>query len=292
MNRVSIKAWFALLRAQREVKRLSFGKEAFARRTYSYRFDNFPRRVPKTVWMYWDKGEAAAPDFVRYCIETWRRHNPQWSVVVLDKNAARRHLPDDVMPKDISVQAYSDLLRLRLVHDHGGVWVDASTACLRPLDDWLPMLMQSGFFVFANDQPMRLISSWFIASERKGEAIGIWRQAAEDYWRTATRPDHYFWVHILFGYKVRTDRRLRDAWRRTPKVSADSARILKRLLTQRRYFERAPEDIDLEAIPFLKLSSGGRLESSVVNEAVRTGADIDLRAVIDELADVASIGGN
>lgn len=69
-------------------------------------------------------------------------------------------------------------------------------------------------------------------------------------------------------------------------------RILKRLLTQRRYFERAPEEIDLEAIPFLKLSSGGRLESSVVNEAVRTGADIDLRAVIDELADVASIGGN
>jgi mannosyltransferase OCH1-like enzyme len=42
------------------------------------------------------------------------------------------------------------LARLCLLRTHGGVWVDATVFCRRPLDEWLPEHAASGFFAFAN----------------------------------------------------------------------------------------------------------------------------------------------
>ena len=45
-------------------------------------------RLPRRVWMYWQQGEAAAPDLVRECIASWRSQNPGWEIVVLDGDSA------------------------------------------------------------------------------------------------------------------------------------------------------------------------------------------------------------
>jgi len=40
-------------------------------------------------------------------------------------------------------------VRILLLHEFGGIWVDATLLCNRPLDEWLPSTMTEGFFAFA-----------------------------------------------------------------------------------------------------------------------------------------------
>ena len=47
--------------------------------------------------------------------------------------------------------AESDLLRLYLLNKYGGVWVDSTNLCRRPLNDWLPSAASQGFFAFFPD---------------------------------------------------------------------------------------------------------------------------------------------
>ena len=47
--------------------------------------------------------------------------------------------------------AESDILRLYLLKKYGGVWVDATNLCRRPLDAWLPSAACEGFFAFFPD---------------------------------------------------------------------------------------------------------------------------------------------
>ena len=97
------------------------------KRTSTHHLD--PSDFPKTIWMFWMQGEDNAPELVQQCIRTWRVHNPDWNVVVLDEESMNAHV--DLPPflrsrSDLSTQTISDILRLKLLAEHGGVWVDAT----------------------------------------------------------------------------------------------------------------------------------------------------------------------
>merc|ERR1712232_1418088 len=62
--------------------------------------------------------------------------------------------------------AESYLLRLILLVLYGGVWVDSTMLCRRPLDGWLPEAAPNGFFAFSPEsikENLPVMSS-FIAS--------------------------------------------------------------------------------------------------------------------------------
>lgn len=117
--------------------------------------------------MYWHSGIENAPLLARICIESWRRKNPGWTVRVLD-DAKLGNWVDmkdvrELNPR-ITIQAFSDVLRWRLLAQYGGVWADATLYCNRPLDDWLPKeLRNSAIFMFRSNG-VDLMFSWFIAS--------------------------------------------------------------------------------------------------------------------------------
>lgn len=124
----------------------------------------------RTIWTYWDRGFDAAPDMVRICLQSWRHHNPGWAVEALDHRAlcertGLRHIID-CGRDDLTPQKISAIGRLGLLRNFGGVWVDATTYCARPLDEWLPPNMAGGFFAFRNPGVDRMMSNWFIAAER------------------------------------------------------------------------------------------------------------------------------
>ena len=194
-----------------------------------------PGVIPRIVWIYWDKGEDAAPQLVRDCIASWRAENPGWRVCVLDDAALRNAVDLPELPADIPVQAFSDLLRLRLLKQNGGVWADATAFCLRPLDNWLPVVSQGGFFAFtwtSKDRWFlwpgltREIGSWFLASEKEGVLISEWERAGFDYWTNRQKTDMYFWVHMIFEYLAKTSGSFRKAARAMPKISCFNAHLI------------------------------------------------------------------
>ena len=64
------------------------------------------------------------------------------------------------------LQKLSNTAQPSLLRRYGGVWVDPTVFCLRPLGDWLDDHYRVGFFAFRNPARDRMMSNWFIASER------------------------------------------------------------------------------------------------------------------------------
>lgn len=135
----------------------------------------------------------------------------------LDNQEVRAALNDIDQPPE----ACSDRLRIALLAQHGGVWVDATTYCLRPLDDWLFDVLGPGFFAFDRPGPDRLISSWFLAAEPNNYIIRRWAELTLQYWRNRPQRDDYFWFHHLFGSEYRNDIEFGEIYDRMPKLSAD-----------------------------------------------------------------------
>lgn len=134
---------------------------------------NKGRPVPKKIWSYWHNPDT--PNFIKSCISSWRHYAPDFEITLLDSTTVSKFtgkVPYWVRRR--SPTAISDWVRLKLLHEHGGIWMDASTLLFERLENLLPdmALMGPDPFTFFNrswstdlDRPM--IESWFISSPPK-----------------------------------------------------------------------------------------------------------------------------
>lgn len=107
----------------------------------------------------------------------------------------------------------ADLLRLDLLTKHGGVWADATTFCMQPLDDWLPPNLESGFFAFCRPRPERILSSWFLAGEPGNILVSRLFQFMRDYWdRHPYRGDRDQFFGRALAHVLRSSPRTRAWW--------------------------------------------------------------------------------
>src|SRR5262249_7527187 len=143
--------------------------------------------LPRTIWCLWLQGWANAPDLVKACAASWRRHNPGWDLRLVSADSLEAYLGATARPpmaaRNLPSEALSDVVRIELLHRFGGIWVDSTVYCLRPLDGWLDHAMPSGFFAFNRPMPDVALSSWFLAAERGSHVIDVWRRKAMEYWK-------------------------------------------------------------------------------------------------------------
>lgn len=184
-----------------------------------------PSRLSKTIWLLWLQGWDKAPWLIRQVAESWEINNPDWSVVYLDRDNLRDHAPglDFAFEpgKAISPQALSDIVRLSLLAQHGGVWADATLLCMQPLTPWLEAAVApAGVWMYhghGGDMDGRFgPASWFIAAEPGSLIMRRWKQACDEYWRERTHASDYFWLDGLFRTLFRSDPEFRETWRRAP----------------------------------------------------------------------------
>lgn len=104
--------------------------------------------VPKKIFSYWAQGVNQAPDIVQLNWSRWRKLNSDYELILLDRKTAESVIGRFPFSIDLlSHQAFSDLLRIKLLADTGGVWVDASLYPLLPLKQWLgSCISNSSFF--------------------------------------------------------------------------------------------------------------------------------------------------
>ncbi len=103
----------------------------------------------------------------------------------MDKNNLEKYVKIDnniIQNKHITIQALSDIIRVNLLNQHGGIWVDATCYCMKPINSWLNKYMKNGFFAFSNPSRDRLISSWFMASEPNNIITREFAKIVNNYW--------------------------------------------------------------------------------------------------------------
>jgi hypothetical protein len=217
--------------------------------------------VPKIIWSLWLQGWDSASDLVRACATSWSRLNPGWEV----RHLTRAHVDQlfsnaasnaHLLERNIPPEALSDVVRLELLARYGGVWADATTYCLAPLDKWLGPAAASGFFAFDRPGPDRTLSTWFLATTVSSQVILRWRDLTQSYWAAQTERDAYFWLHYLFAKAYETDDEVRRIWDSTPKISADGPHSF--VPYQETLFgpvtDRALSIVELAPFPLLKLT--------------------------------------
>jgi hypothetical protein len=209
----------------------------------------------KIIWISWLQGWQSAPPLVLKCLASWQQLNPGWQVraCAIEDFRVLLDLPD-LSGKIITAASFSDLVRVQLLHEYGGVWVDATLLCRRPLDDWLPALLEEGFFAFERPAPDRPLASWFLAAESGHPLLAQWCQASQLYWRLRLKSNDYFWFHHLFAELCASDARFRDRWARVPKLSGAERPHRAQLLGLDSEDPAAFRQLQEEQCPVLKLS--------------------------------------
>lgn len=225
--------------------------------------------LSRKIWLLWLQGEAQAPDMIRTCINSWRTRNPGWDVEVIDEArlAGLIDLPD--FPAHVAPNHKANVIRLRLLARYGGVWVDATTACQRPLDEWIDTAAQTGFFAFSRPQPIRTVANWFIAAAPGQPLLEAWRMWSEAYILSRRRARSYFWQHHTFDWMLERFPALQDQWADTPKISARGPHVVQRMIDGDLSPADTPTADQLARLPLLKLNRRKGYELSQIRDIFR-----------------------
>lgn len=181
------------------------------------------------IWIYWDSGWDNAPALSQICAKSWQMYHPVNSAFELKKinwlDVTGMLDLDKYKNKRIDPTAMSDIVRLEIVNNYGGLWVDSTVLCLNSLDSWLLNLIEEHNFWSYNGHVRNakhiINSSWFIASSLDGSYImKQWIKELHSYWLNRTSKDTYFWVFFLFSKLYYNDPVFKRLWDNTPHLDA------------------------------------------------------------------------
>ena len=100
-------------------------------------------RVIHCVWL----GGAPKPPVVLRCLESWRRMCPGWEIREWGDEAlesiSNRYLREAVAHRKWAFAA--DYLRLKVLNDHGGFYLDTDLELLKPIDEFCANDFTTGF---------------------------------------------------------------------------------------------------------------------------------------------------
>ncbi|MEY3367973.1 MAG: hypothetical protein RI973_1128 [Bacteroidota bacterium] len=178
----------------------------------------------KTMYILWFQGFENAPQVPRGCLATWKYHNPDWEIVVLDETNIKDYVDVDayvdLSKLNISRTCLSEIIRTILLKKYGGLWVDSTVFCNVPLSNWLEQYIETGFFAFEKPGPDRLLSSWFLYAEKDSYIMDVMYEEVRKFWMRNTTNKDYFWFHYLFGDIYAEDPKFKSLWDATPKIAA------------------------------------------------------------------------
>lgn len=137
--------------------------------------------IPNHAWSYWAQGLSNADLTIQLCVKSWVSRGGFDRIDVLESKSVYQYLPEGTLPETFSslpFQLQSDFVRLALLREHGGIWMDASTLVSSNVADWLSLLkLDDGFFFFQNPGKGvggRLFETGFIASRPQHQFIVDW----------------------------------------------------------------------------------------------------------------------
>ncbi len=104
--------------------------------------------IPRVIHYCWF-GKNPLPSHVRKCIATWKRYCPDYKIIQWNETnfdiGQNRYMKEAYESKKWAF--VSDYARLKIIYDHGGIYLDTDVKLRKPLDD---LLRYDGFMGFQN----------------------------------------------------------------------------------------------------------------------------------------------
>lgn len=176
------------------------------------------------IWQYWDD-EYKIPAIVKSCMDSVKRNSTCQVILMSDKNRSQYvQLPDYIEEKYykgiISHNHFSDILRVALLAEHGGTWMDATVYCTDTIpEEYLNcglFLFQSGPWKMYDFENIIRCSSWFITANSTNKLIRSLRDSLYKFWESENEARDYFLFHILIGKLLDSNAKLLREWKDMP----------------------------------------------------------------------------
>ena len=161
-------------------------------------------KLSNKVWICWFQGIENAPDIVKKCYESILKNlNDREIVLITEKNMQEYvQFPEYIIEKwkkgIITNTHMTDLLRLELLIQYGGLWLDATVLCTsNNIPDYI---LNSDLFFFQCLKPGRdghsqYISSWLISAKTNNKILMATKCLCYEYWKENNYMVDYFLLH-------------------------------------------------------------------------------------------------
>ncbi len=211
-----------------EFKRLRYAAEKKYLSRYLYVFANEkaeenPIVAPKIIWTCWWQGKENLPPVVKRCIESIRRYCQDYELRVITSENMEQYvkLPDYIMQKhkkgNITRTQLSDLLRVALLSQYGGIWMDSTVFLTAPLPE---KILSAPFFAF-HCHELYQGQSWFLKADKNNVIIRCLKNLMFEYWKHENKMINYFLVYLAYDMVVTENAKCVEQWAKTPLIYDD-----------------------------------------------------------------------
>lgn len=142
---------------------------------------NQKSQIPKIIWIFWAQGYDNAPTTVKKCVESWHKYNKDWEIRFVDNYNLPQYLPNLSRTCANNIDfiqnrkpLYADLIRLNLLKEYGGLWIDSTCFCCMPLDQWFDQYRGNDLFVFSGNKKGMMLENWFIGAPPDSYLLHRW----------------------------------------------------------------------------------------------------------------------
>jgi hypothetical protein len=224
----------------------------------------------KTIWLLCLTGWDKASYISKQTKDSWKKHNYSWNIELLSEENISNYikLPNFIIAQralnKINDQKMSEIIKLAILNDHGGVWADSNTLCMRPLDDWIFDCISIGFWM-SNDP----IYSGLIASLKNNYIIQTWYQKILQHWNAPQKMD------ALFLELLDQNERFSTIWKFVPILNNHDTRIIVNNGSSEDVSENVKNILNSQCPYFLELNNEEVKASSNADYAIQFSLQLD-----------------
>ncbi|KAA6331749.1 hypothetical protein EZS27_019681 [termite gut metagenome] len=168
------------------------------------------QQIPRNVYVCWLQGEENAPIIVKKCIDNIRMSFPTCNIIILTEKNWRSycslpiHILDKYKNNIITPTHFSDILRLSLLSNNGGLWIDATVLVTNSIS---MSLFECDFFSIANSSYSDNISrrrwtTYLLAADKDSIIVKFVYDMLCEYWKNENIAINYYFMDYIFhiGY--------------------------------------------------------------------------------------------
>lgn len=159
------------------------------------------------IWIYWNDPKTM-PLMVQKCVERIRQNSNGHDVIVVTENTVSDYLQlDEVVWRKyregkISKTHFSDIVRIALLYNYGGVWMDCTLLLTQPLPDFVT---SSDFYtthLSEGDKHNISYGRWstfFMACHKGNLMMKLALDVFVEYWKRYDHIVDYVWMDYIFN---------------------------------------------------------------------------------------------
>lgn len=249
-------------------------------------FRSHERNGEEKIFSIWFQGEDKAPELVKVCFERLKATYGE-RYVILDNDNLKEwvKLPDHIWNKyeegKITHAHFSDICRVALLYQNGGMWFDATDYLTSRVPDWIE---EAELFIYLEGNeitPGTLIQSCFMRARKGHPLMKAWLDFIYRYWEEEDKLIHYFLLHYMLRYMVENNPKIKRLFEEMPQVEQTPTHILWYLHEGKMYsdelYKRDTEGSFFQKTTFKGKNSRNPKEGTVADVLIHRKADNPIR---------------